>query len=112
MDGQRLDEDGVDGGGGDGIHLGDGGGLDGTVNQVVLGELALVKGDSTVITFHLRREHKVVVSAQKDGNLAWMGGGRGLREARPFGRGWEGEPGAMVQVFFDAGEFEPFSLEP
>ena len=62
-----------------------------------------------VITLHLRREHKVVVSAQKDGNLACMGGGQGLCEASPLGRRWKGEPGAIVQVFLDGGEFENFS---
>ena len=43
LDGPGLDEDGVDGGGDQGLCPGDGAGLDGTVDQVVLGELALIK---------------------------------------------------------------------
>ena len=56
-------------------------------------------------------EQEVVVSAQKDGNLASMGGGQGLCEGRPLGRRWKGEPGAIVQVFFNGGEFENFSID-
>ena len=76
-----------------------------------MGEFALIKGDPMVIPLHLRREHEVVVSTQKDGNLTCMRGGRGLREGRPLGRCWKREPGAIIQVFFNGGKFENFPID-
>lgn len=42
MDDLRLDKDGVDGGGGEWVHPGDGVGRDGAVHQMILGQVAIV----------------------------------------------------------------------
>ena len=75
LDGQRLDEDNVDGGGDEGLHSGDGFGGDISVDHVVLGQAALVQGNSLGILFYFRGEEQVIVPTQQDGDLAIVGQG-------------------------------------
>ena len=62
QDTQRFDEDCLDGGGNVGLRPGDGAGLDGAVNQIILGKFALKEGDPMVVSFNFRRENEVIVS--------------------------------------------------
>ena len=62
LDGHRLDEDGVDGGGDEGLHPGDGVGGDRAVDHVVLSQAALVQGHSLRVSFNFYVEGEVVVT--------------------------------------------------
>ena len=74
MNGQGVDTDVVEGLGVDGIHLGDVAGVDRAIDQEVLGNFAFEKSNSVIIMLFFRREEFVIISAQKDGDLAGVGG--------------------------------------
>ena len=76
MNYQRLNKDGVNGGGGEGVHPGDGVRRYGAVNQIILFQVALVTGHSLWIVFMFNREEEVVVSIQQDGDLTGVVPGR------------------------------------
>ena len=52
LDGEGLDVDGVDGGGDDGVHPGDGVGGDGAVDEIIASQVALEERGSSRISFH------------------------------------------------------------
>ena len=56
--GPCLDEDGVDGGGDDGLHPGDDVGGNGSVDQVVVSQVALVQS-------HFLRSHSISVGKKR-----------------------------------------------
>ena len=102
MNGERFDKDSVDVDSGvDGVLPLDYGGVDKTLDQVVLGYLAPVESNTVGITFFLGGENQMIVSSQQDGDLSGVRHDGGSCISPPFGRSREIAPRTIVEIIFD-----------